>query len=473
MHTQLTPNPKPRLAGLVAVAALVAGCGSPTPIRTVGAAVSAKPVRSYTIQSVSFLLTSVMTDLYLQLDQTGDSSHGATIQTFGDACVPATPAEKAACRASCIDNAGNDPNWLKRCTDACDALTDCTPGVCGGRFTYDYVHFGTPAVQKKCTSPSDSCPACTPGQQVSALTDVDLTPFIPSPVFGKTVDVIGPVSCWLDTFGVDLRTTNPNFNFGDWVSFDGASAAYYPYVFHVKAFASAPTVRCNAADLKMNLVNPSFDFRMAAVAVNHHATLDVEASFNAHVDYAASWIIDLDDTVAGKVNGALNGVLKRNADAINQQFEKLVFAKIKDATGDDIDDLRDIHFDGDNLVVQYTPLCVDGVCSCTPDCSSRSCGPDPHCGTECGPCKYGTCDANAGVCQCTPTVTSCAGLCGNVSDGCGHTLYCPPCSCTPSCAGKKCGASDGCRGTCYGYCKAKFSCEDDGGVKHCVYAGAD
>src|SRR5213075_793090 len=134
-------------------------------------------------------------------------------------------------------------------------------------------------------------------------------------------------------------------------------------------------------------------------------------------------------------------------------------------------DLLDVHFDGDNLVAIYTPSCVDGVCSCTPDCSSRQCGPDAHCGMECGPCRYGTCERDSGVCQCTPTVTSCAGHCGNVSDGCGHTLYCPPCVCTPSCTGKACGASDGCRGTCYGYCKKNFSCNDDDGVKHCVYAG--
>jgi hypothetical protein len=113
----------------------------------------------------------------------------------------------------------------------------------------------------------------------------------------------------------------------------------------------------------------------------------------------------------------------------------------------------------------------NGVCSCTPDCSSRQCGPDAHCGAECGPCKYGTCDNDTFSCQCTPSVTSCAGHCGNVSDGCGRTLLCPPCTCTPSCVGKACGASDGCRGTCYGFCKKNFSCENDDGVKHCVYAG--
>lgn len=468
MNQQLLPMAR-RSARLVlpSLMALCIGCGSPTPTRTVAAAVSSKPVKTYTLKPVSLLAESLLQDLYVQIDQTGDSSHGTTIQAFGNACVPASAAEQAACRAQCLDTTSDDPNWLKRCTDACAALQDCTANVCGGYFTYDYVHFGTP-LTKTCASPTDSCPACTTGTQTPLVTDVDLSGFIPNPIFTKTYDVIGPVSCWLDTAGIDLR--NGRFNDTNWVSFD-PPAAYYPYVMHVTAFASKPAVRCNILDQQLNLLNPKLDVRFTAVAINNHPVLQVVVNFSSNVDYAASWIYDLSDTVNGKVNAALNGVVARNQDAINKRFEKILFDQIRNATGDDVDELRDVHFDGDSLVVNYTARCVDGVCSCTPDCSARQCGPDPHCGTECGPCKYGTCDINAGTCQCTPTVTSCAGHCGNVSDGCGHTLYCPPCQCTPSCAGKACGASDGCRGTCYGYCRAHFSCENDDGVKHCVYSG--
>lgn len=456
---------------LVAVALVLVGCGTAKPSSSVGAAVSAKPQHTYTLTGVSGLIATVLADFYLQIDQTGDSTHGGNLQTFGNACVPATAAEQAACRGQCLDSAGGDATWLKRCTDACANLQDCTSGVCGSYFTYDYIHFGTTGFNKNCVNAGDTCPSCTPGKLAPALQDVDLTQFIPSPIFQKSVDLVGPIGCWVNTFGIDLRNV-PGFNYTDWVSVD-LPAAYYPYVLHVKGFASKPAVRCTVLDQSLNLINPKLDVRLTAIALEHHAVLDVVAKFTAHVDYAAGWVYDLDDTVNGKIDGALNGVLARNREKVNKKFEKLLFDRIKTATGEDVDDLRDVHFDGDSLVAIYTPSCVDGVCSCTPDCSNRQCGPDPHCNMECGPCRYGTCDPDAGVCQCTPTVTSCDGHCGTLSDGCGRTLYCPPCVCTPSCAGKACGASDGCRGSCFGYCRPKFSCQDDGGVKHCVYAAAD
>jgi hypothetical protein len=93
--------------------------------------------------------------------------------------------------------------------------------------------------------------------------------------------------------------------------------------------------------------------------------------------------------------------------------------------------------------------------------------------------------------ECVPQ-TSCGGLCGNASDGCGGTIVCPPC-CVPKttcpinvcgmvddgcggfincgvahCEGKRCGASDGCGGQCDGTCPGTEICSlDDGGNRLC------
>jgi hypothetical protein len=442
---------------------LLAGCGSPAPQPNLQSLpVTAKPQHTFTLPGVSFLLTTVLTDLYLQFDQTDDLSHQGTITSRHLVCVPASAAEKAACRAQCLDI--DDPNWLKRCLEKCGNLENCSTNNCDAHPTYDFVAFGSTfkaAFQQPCTDAAATCPSCTVGQQASVIEDVDTTQWVPDPIF--TTVIVDPVSCRLSTFGIDLRSRE-GFNFGDWVSFEQAN----PYHVRVRAFASDPTVRCTNG-INPTLRDPTFDFRMNAQVRNHHATLDVVTDFSSHVDYAFDWIYSLDDRVNGKVSDTVNGILGRNADTINKQFEKLLLGRIKAATGEDVDDLLDVHFDGDSIVVTYTPACVDGVCSCTPDCSGRECGPDPHCGVECGPCRFGTCDTASATCQCTPTAT-CDGHCGNISDGCGHTLYCTPCQCTPNCAGKRCGASDGCRGTCYGYCaKVGYYCTDDGdGFKYCA-----
>ncbi len=111
-----------------------------------------------------------------------------------------------------------------------------------------------------------------------------------------------------------------------------------------------------------------------------------------------------------------------------------------------------------------------GGCACVPKCTDpatggpKQCGPD-GCGGQCGQCKYGTC--MNGSCSCTPQCppNGCGG-----PDGCGGTCTCPQGStcvngqcvppCVPQCAGKACGP-DGCGGQC-GQCPATFSCDGQG-----------
>ena len=70
--------------------------------------------------------------------------------------------------------------------------------------------------------------------------------------------------------------------------------------------------------------------------------------------------------------------------------------------------------------------CCDDICDfcaadypedcgvvCEPDCAGLACGPDPVCGTECGPCDAGfTCDAGECVEDGPDCDAICAGHCG-------------------------------------------------------------
>lgn len=110
--------------------------------------------------------------------------------------------------------------------------------------------------------------------------------------------------------------------------------------------------------------------------------------------------------------------------------------------------------------------CVDGTCTCVPDCSGAACGDDNGCGGRCnGSCPAGY-ECRDGECRCVP---SCAGVACGGSDGCGGTCMtgsCPPghecrsgiCECTPSCSGAECGDSDGCGGRCDGWCPTNEDC---------------
>jgi len=104
---------------------------------------------------------------------------------------------------------------------------------------------------------------------------------------------------------------------------------------------------------------------------------------------------------------------------------------------------------------------VNGICTCQPACTGKSCGSD-GCGKTCGTCTGPQDACVAGQCVCQP---ACAGkVCGD--DGCGKPCgTCPgaqdaciggQCVCQPSCAGKTCG-DNGC-GTSCGSCSAGTYC---------------
>jgi hypothetical protein len=104
--------------------------------------------------------------------------------------------------------------------------------------------------------------------------------------------------------------------------------------------------------------------------------------------------------------------------------------------------------------------------SCTPDCSGRTCGPDPTCGKSCGTCASGTCTA-AGTCEtaCTPDCggrecgpdPTCAQSCGSCAADatCGPGGQCT--ACVPDCTGRACGPDPVCGQSC-GACSGGLSC---------------
>ena len=145
-------------------------------------------------------------------------------------------------------------------------------------------------------------------------------------------------------------------------------------------------------------------------------------------------------------------------------------------------------------------LCLDGVCTCLPDCGGLDCGPD-GCGGTCGSCQdsyscqagvcvyqpacgNGQCDADTETCLNCPQDCGCAlgqvcdaGICLSCPDfctahardcdffqgcdcgdcGCGET--CQQWTCVfLNCTGKTCG-DDGCGGSC-GECQEDYSCKE-------------
>lgn len=109
------------------------------------------------------------------------------------------------------------------------------------------------------------------------------------------------------------------------------------------------------------------------------------------------------------------------------------------------------------------PTCVDGECTCIPECDNRNCGPDA-CGGICGVCAPLE-QCVAGQCLCAPQCKfhpiktacgsdSCGSVCGSCS-GPGGTCLDGLC-CSPDCAGKQCGGNS-CGGIC-GTCPADFPC---------------
>ncbi|MFH2006284.1 MAG: hypothetical protein ABI333_06835 [bacterium] len=69
-------------------------------------------------------------------------------------------------------------------------------------------------------------------------------------------------------------------------------------------------------------------------------------------------------------------------------------------------------------------VCVDGEC-CQPDCTGRECGPDPVCGSYCGPGCYNI-ECTDGQCSCG-TREYCYGICCDAGQTCASPYNC----CTP------------------------------------------
>jgi len=124
-----------------------------------------------------------------------------------------------------------------------------------------------------------------------------------------------------------------------------------------------------------------------------------------------------------------------------------------------------------NLCCGDGEVCINGSC-CLPDCTGRSCGEDPACGTSCGTCSSSEVCTSSGMC-CTQ---DCSGrecgndpICGMSCGSCdGTTEYCgADGNCADDCDGRVCGPSPihgfDC-GTCPGltdYCTLEGQCLDD------------
>jgi hypothetical protein len=114
-----------------------------------------------------------------------------------------------------------------------------------------------------------------------------------------------------------------------------------------------------------------------------------------------------------------------------------------------------------------------GNCTCTPQCTGRTCGSD-GCGGTCGTCMGGQA-CSAGVCTCVPQCAGkgcgpdgCGGMCGTCASGSCNAATGMCVGCTPVCAGKQCGPN-GCGQAC-GQCTGNNEiCETTTG--QCVDAG--
>jgi hypothetical protein len=198
------------------------GCGK---LRDEGgsrtAATSSSKTYTLGFAGVQAALSAVLYGLYLQFDQTDDYSHTANLTCPHDRCVPASGPEVTACLQNCKDTYGDDQLALKACNGACGKLEDCTPDVCESHNTYDYVRFGDgfkKLHQKLCIAPGDTCPPddecmtptdalcprCTVGQEATTIEDIDMTRGFPRPVYSKDDASLGPIVCYLNTFGIDL-----------------------------------------------------------------------------------------------------------------------------------------------------------------------------------------------------------------------------------------------------------------------------
>jgi hypothetical protein len=435
---------------------------------------AAKPHKSVVISAtgITGAITALLGNTYLRLDQTGNPSNALQVTARHQVCSPASSSAIAACRAKCPDEADGDPNLLKACYEKCSALQVCNE-VCDTHATSDYVLFSdalksatlelciAPGAQcppnKTCTTPAETCPACTVGDMASVVEDIDVSAYMPVPTF-KTVVASNPMSCMLQTFGIAITATADNV---------AQSMGLNDYHLDIAGFSSDPTLVCTIG-INPTITDPHFIFDMTPIVKNHHPSLSITANFTGHVDYAFDWIYDLDNTLSSQVRGMIADQITKNQATLDKEFEAYLLKEIGLITGDtQIDDWIDVHVDSDGIHVEYTPSCVDGICSCTADCGAKTCGTDQHCGNEvCGTCGAGLqCDDGAGTCVCAPQCDGktcgpdgCGGTCGDC--GAGAECLASGTCCTPKCDGKTCG-DDGCGGTC-GTCNAPDVCNATG-----------
>ncbi len=131
-----------------------------------------------------------------------------------------------------------------------------------------------------------------------------------------------------------------------------------------------------------------------------------------------------------------------------------------------------------NCLSRDTSGCTPATC--TPNCTERTCGPDPVCGISCGSCATGTCNT-LGECisDCTPDCSGrscgadplCGLSCGSCDAGVCNAAGACVAECTPDCGGRVCGPDPECATSC-GSCNTG-SCDAAGQCSVVTTAGID
>jgi len=102
--------------------------------------------------------------------------------------------------------------------------------------------------------------------------------------------------------------------------------------------------------------------------------------------------------------------------------------------------------------------------TCAPECDGKTCG-DDGCEGSCGECAEGVEECLDGVCTCVPDCDeenqcgsdACEGTCGECDVG--FECVEDKCVCDPNCDDRECGG-DGCEGSC-GECEANELCNEE------------
>ncbi|KAK3370068.1 hypothetical protein B0H63DRAFT_514267 [Podospora didyma] len=437
---------------------------------------SAKPVHQLkiSIDDIKLQLSYILGNLWVQTDQSNNPSHLQTISSTYTACVPATAAHKNACRLQCRKDFAGDPTLLKMCINGCNALQDCSQR-CGAHPTANFVRFGDTMkllLTKKCTNPASSCPPCTVGQQTPLVDDQDLSYLLPVPLFRKGIG-IGNVVCDLTRFAINLNNTSGSTQYNDHLTAELTNQQGLHL--NIKATADDPTLTCRGAlgNFPATLRNPNFDIYLLPSwnPATHRIAWAVSAAFHAHVNYRFELTNNLDAELANKVNDMLNGYINRNKAQIERSMTAWLLNRIQARFGEEVDDFTGISVSASSgMVISYTPVCVNGACSCDKSCNgAHICEPDYWD----NPAGRLTCSGAGQVCL-SPGGTCCTPNCGGGncgSDGCGRSCgtcpfgqlcganhrcqACDPGPCNHICSQTKCG-------TWCGMCKPGLVCDEGG-----------